>query len=190
MEITISRSAGIRWLGIAFTILLVGASVFYLMQSGMLAGWLHSSDAPKEEMPPLSAIVAENGVETFYTLDYTETADTWLARLCIQSTETGCNYAEYLIAPSITTLLQTTQPQTGCTANSIQMVDFGDHPEDGAGMAWDWEIWKVHLALDAPWEGVDKEQDVYVFVSTSEGEWKFDHILFGEEAAKYVEVTQ
>jgi len=187
MEVNLSPEVLRKWATVLLIILALAGGAYYLVSSGIFA------DAPLPEDPELAqagGVAAAAGIETFFTLDYEETPEEWLARVCAISTEEGCNFTEAFFLESIETILEEKQPKTTCAAEYIEMVDAG-FETDGVGddeeVVYEWEIWTVSLTLSNPWEGAEEKQEVFVQVNTEEGEWKFVRILFDQEVEKYSE---
>jgi len=181
-----------KWGSVVAIVIVATIAIVYLYQQGVFGNILE--DAPLPEDETLSAQAAELGIETAFTLDYeNDTAEDWLERLCTVSTARGCEASEVFLKPAIETILTEEQPQTGCTAKALEKVDEGTE-EDGVGpeqkTVYQWEVWKVEVTLDNPWEGAEESDTVFVQVDTEEGEWKFVRILLDEEIEKYTEVTK
>ncbi len=187
MEINLSPEVLKKWGGVLLIILVLAGGIYYLVGTGVF------DNVPLPEDPELAqagGVVAASGVETFFTLDYEEPPEEWLARVCAISTEEGCGVTETFFLPSIEKILAEKQPKTTCNATYGEMVDSGTET-DGVGdeekVVYEWEIWTVNLTLSAPWEGTEKEQEAFVQVNTDDGEWKFVRILFDQEVEKYTE---
>ena len=189
MEINLTPGTLKKWAGVlALLILVVG--VFYAYQSGFLSSFLSQVEA--DDQLQLGADAAITGIEAVFTLDYEESEEDWLARVCAVSTESGCTMAETWLAPSMTKIKTDAQAKTGSSADAIRLVDSGvetDGVADEEVTGYSWEVWEVALSFDAPWEDAEEIKNLFVQVSNEDGGWKFVRILFDEEAKKYAEET-
>ena len=189
MEINLTPGTLKKWAGVlALLILVVG--VFYAYQSGFLSSFLSQVEA--DDQLQLGADAAITGIEVVFTLDYEESEDDWLARVCAVSTESGCTMAETWLAPSMTKIKTDAQAKTGSSADAIRLVDSGvetDGVADEEVTGYSWEVWEVALSFEAPWEDAEEIKNLFVQVSNEDGGWKFVRILFDEEAKKYAEET-
>ena len=171
---------------LVITLALAGGA-YYLFASGVFA---NASLPDDPELAQAGGVVAASGAETFFALDYEEGSEQWLSRVCAISTEDGCNVTEAFYFESISQILEEKKPKTTCSAEFVEKVDAGIETE-GVGpdemVIYEWEVWIVNVTLSDPWDGAEKEQEVYVQVNTEEGEWKFARILFDQEAKKYSE---
>jgi len=184
MEINLSPDVLKKWGAVILVILALLGGGYALNASGIF-----SREASPEIETDLGGIAAAAGVEAAFTLDYEEPIEDWLARLCEVSTEEGCQVAETFLMDSMASILNTKEAKTTCTAEYVEKVD-EDIQTDGVGddekAVYEWEIWKVNLALSNPWEGADGDDTVFVQVNNEESEWKFARILFEQEAEKYI----
>ena len=187
MKINLSPENLKKYAAVLIIILALGGGIYYLFDSGIF------DSAPLPDDPELAqagGVVAASGVETFFTLDYEEDAKEWLSRVCAISTDEGCGVTEAFYFESIAQILEEKKPKTTVSAEPIEKVDSGVETE-GVGpdekVVYEWEVWTVSVTLSDPWDGTEKEQEVYVQVNTEEGEWKFARILFDQEAKKYSE---
>ncbi len=191
MEINLSSEVLRKWGTVLIIILALAGGIYYLFETGVLSDMFSDGNLPDDpKLAQAGGVVAVAGVETFFTLDYEETPEEWLARVCAQSTEEGCSVTESFFLESIAAILEEKKPKTTCSAEYGEMVDAGSET-DGVGddeeVVYEWEIWTVSLILSDPWEGAEKEQEVFVQVNTEDGEWKFVRLLFDQEAKKYGE---
>ena len=189
MEINLTPGTLKKWAGVlALLILVVG--VFYAYQSGLLSSFLSQAETEDQLQPGADAAIT--GIEAVFTLDYEESEDDWLARVCAVSTESGCTMAETWLAPSMTKIKTDAQAKTGSSADAIRLVDSGvetDGVADEEVTGYSWEVWEVALSFEAPWEDAEEIKNLFVQVSNEDGGWKFVRILFDEEAKKYAEET-
>ncbi len=190
MEINLTSETLKKWGAIILIILVLVGGIYYLSASGVLDKLFGKSPLPEENIESLGALVAVLGVEAVFTLDYEEPASVWLERICAISTESGCQVTESFLMKSIESILTTKEPRTTCSAEYVGRVDFGEE-SDGVGeeeeIIYQWEVWEVNLSLDNPWKGAKAEDTLFVQVSNEEGEWKFNRILFDQEAKKFSE---
>ncbi|MFA5872738.1 MAG: hypothetical protein WC832_02115 [Anaerolineales bacterium] len=132
--------------------------------------------------PALSqdAQAAIAGVSAFYTIDYTESAEQWADRVCATTTDEGCIFAKGYFAVAVHATAEKYSVQTGCTVLPVELVD-----NDEAHMV---RIWKMQVTLSNPWPAVEQTHTVYVAVEYDENlqEWRMQHVLFEQEAQKYV----
>ena len=190
MEIDLSSEVLKKWGSVLLIVLALVGGGYYLFETGVLTEMFSDGNLPDD--PQAGGVAAAAGVEAFFTLDYEETPEEWLARVCAQSTEEGCGVTESFFLASIDGILEEKQPKTTCSATYGEKVDAGSET-DGVGdeeeVVYEWEVWTVSLTLSNPWEGAEKEQEVYVQVNTEDGEWKFARILFDQEVEKYSKET-
>ncbi|MBT7783773.1 MAG: hypothetical protein HN741_12735 [Anaerolineae bacterium] len=187
MEINLTPGVLKKWRAVLLIVAVLVGGWYYLVTSGVFNREALLDDA---ELAQAGGVAAVAGVETFFTLDYEEVPEDWLARVCAQSTEEGCGVTKSFFLTSIEEILEEKKPKTTCNASYIEKVDFGVET-DGVGdeeeVAYEWEVWTVNYTLSNPWEGAEKEQEIYVQVNTEEGKWKFARILFNQEISKYSE---
>ena len=191
MEINLTPEVLKKWGAVLIVILALAGGLFYLFETGVLADMFTDGNLPDDpELVQAGGIAAAAGIETFFTLDYEETPEEWLERVCALSTEEGCGVAESFFLASIEQILEEKKPKTTCSAEYGEKVDSGletDGVGDEEKVIYEWEVWAVSLTLSDPWEGAEKEQKVFVQVNTEGGEWKFIRILFDQEIGKYSE---
>jgi uncharacterized protein (DUF736 family) len=132
--------------------------------------------------PALSqdAQAAIAGVSAFFTIDYTESAEHWVERVCATTTNEGCVFARGYTAAAVHATAEKYSVQTSCTVLPVELVD-----NDEAHMV---RIWKMQVTLSNPWPGVEQTHTVYVAVEFDENlrEWRMQHVLFEQEAQKYL----
>ena len=187
MEINLTPGTLKKWAGVlALLILTIG--VFYAYQSGFLSSLLPQAEAEHLLQPGADAAIS--GIEAVFTLDYEESEEDWLARVCAVSTETGCTMTETWLAPSMTKMKTDAQAKTGSSADVIRLVDSGvetDGVADEEVTGYSWEVWEVVVSFDNPWEDAEEIKNLFVQVSNEDDGWKFVRILFDEETKKYAE---
>ena len=131
--------------------------------------------APVANMPAADQQAAVVGVTAFYTLDYTESPDSWSERVCVYSTTKGCEIVKRYFAPQILAMVEKHRIQTGSHAEIIRLVE----------NKGDTETWQVQVTMDNPWEGIESaSQVVYVEVSQEQGQWLMNRILFVQEVPR------
>jgi hypothetical protein len=135
--------------------------------------------------PALSqdAQAAIAGVSAFYTLDYTKSAEQWADQVCTTTTDEGCSFARGYYAAAVHATAEKYSVQTGCTVLPVELVD-----NDETNMV---RIWKMQVTLSNPWPAVEQTQTIYVAVEYDKilQEWRMQHVLFEQEAQKYVTPT-
>jgi hypothetical protein len=132
--------------------------------------------APSED-PSAQAVIA--GVQAFYTIDYTEPIETWIARVCTVTTSDGCEVIKALYAPTVYTAAQANKVQTGCAATPVRMVEEGT---DGKT-----RVWLMDVTLTQPWPGVQSPMQLYAdTVLGEDGIWRMNHILLDQETERFV----
>ena len=193
MEINLSPDTVKKWIAV-LVLLVLAIGAFYAIQNGLLddlaAIISGQHDIEQQEHPGMDAAIT--GIEAVFTLDYEESEEDWLARVCAVSTESGCTMAETWLAPSMTKIKTDAQAKTGSSADAIRLVDSGvetDGVADEEVTGYSWEVWEVALSFEAPWEDAEEIKNLFVQVSNEDGGWKFVRILFDEEAKKYAEET-
>jgi hypothetical protein len=120
------------------------------------------------------------GVSAFYTIDYTESADQWAERVCATTTDEGCLFSKGYYAGAVHVTAEKYSVHTSCTVLSVALVD-----NDKTHML---RIWKMQVTLSNPWPTIQQTQAVYVAVAYDEKrqEWRMQHVLFDQEAQKYI----
>ncbi len=126
------------------------------------------------------ALAAISGVSAFYTIDYTESAEQWASQVCATTTDEGCTFARSYFASAVHTTAEKYSVKTSSTVLPIELVD-----NDDVHML---RIWKMQVILSNPWPEVEQTQTVYVAVEYDKNlqEWWMQHILFEQEALKYI----
>jgi uncharacterized protein (DUF736 family) len=131
--------------------------------------------------PALSqdAQAAVVGVSAFYTIDFTESAELWVERVCTTTTNEGCIFARGYYAAAVHSTAEKYSMQTSCTVLPVDLVD-----NDEAHMV---RIWKMQVTLSNPWPEIEQTHTVYVAIEFDQNleEWRMQHILFEQEAQKY-----
>jgi uncharacterized protein (DUF736 family) len=119
------------------------------------------------------------GVSSFYTIDFTESAEQWAERVCATTTKEGCIFARGYFAAAVHATAEKYSVQTSCTVLPVELVD-----NDEAHMM---RIWKMQVTLSNPWPVVEQTHTVYVAVEFDENlqDWRMQHVLFEQEAQKY-----
>jgi hypothetical protein len=137
--------------------------------------------APKQEtkpaMPP-DAMAAVQGITAFYTLDFTESSDKWLLRVCGYTTDQGCLAVKDFFAPSVRAAVDQNRIQTHAFVTPVQLIsDQGDH-----------RIWRLGVTLTNPWKDGQEgmQQDVYADVANVGGKWLLNRILFEQEVSQFL----
>jgi hypothetical protein len=137
--------------------------------SGILARLEGVSSTPTQAAQPPDAQAAVKALTAFYTLDYTEPAAQWQARVCALSTPAGCQLIQSLFAPAVRQVVEANQVKTGCTVQAVRMVE-----SDGAT-----RIWQMEVTLNK------STTPVYAEVAQANGVWLLNRILFDQEAARF-----
>jgi hypothetical protein len=143
--------------------------------SGILARLEGVSSTPTQAAQPPDAQAAVKALTAFYTLDYTEPAAQWQARVCALSTPAGCQLIQSLFAPAVRQVVEANQVKTGCTVQAVRMVE-----SDGAT-----RIWQMEVTLNNPWPSEKATTPVYAEVAQANGVWLLNRILFDQEAARF-----
>jgi hypothetical protein len=119
---------------------------------------------------------AEEGALAFYTLDYTESSELWIARVCARSTMAGCEVIKNFFAPAVRATVEKHRVQSDCSVQAIRLIaDNGNT-----------RIWDVTVTMNNPWVGLTSPtQDVYIEVARSDGRWLMNRILFDQEKQRY-----
>jgi hypothetical protein len=137
--------------------------------------------APKQETRPApspDAMAAVQGVNAFYTLDFTESSDKWLLRVCGYTTDQGCMAVKDFFASSVRATVDQHRVQTHAFVTPVQLIsDKGDH-----------RIWRLAVILTNPWnEGQEgMQQDVFAEVANEGGKWLLNRILFEQEVSQFL----
>jgi hypothetical protein len=181
----ISRKKTINTIIAILLVVLVLLGVGYLFLSrdpalmpGILARFGSATSAPSlpdpQSSPDAQAAIA--AVTAFYTLNYTEPADQWQARVCALTTPDGCQIFQAFFAPAVRRVVEANQVETGCTVQAVRLV------EDAGGI----RTWLLEVTLSAPWPGETGRMLVYAEVARqSDGTWLFNRILFDQEAVRF-----
>jgi hypothetical protein len=124
------------------------------------------------------AMAAVKGVNEFYTLDFKESPEKWLLRVCGFTTDEGCRAVEEFFAPSVRAAVDQNRIHTYAFVQPVQLLlDNGDH-----------RIWKLEVTLTNPWnEGPEgMRQDVYAEVANEGRKWLLNRILFEQEVTNFL----
>jgi hypothetical protein len=144
MEINLSSEVLRKWGTILIIIFAFAGGDYSLFETGVLADVFTDAPLPGDtELAKAGSVTVAAGVETFFTLDYEETPEEWLAHVCAQSTEDGCGVTESFFLASTEGKLEEKQPKTICSATYCEMVDAGsetDGVSDGEEVAYEWEV--------------------------------------------------
>ncbi len=126
------------------------------------------------------AQAAITGVSAFFTIDYTESAEQWAGRVCTTTTNEGCIFARGYTAAAVHATAEKYSVQTSCTVLPVELVG-----NDEAHML---RIWKMQVTLSNPWPEIEQTHTVYVAIEFDEylQEWRMQHVLFEQEAQKYI----
>ena len=166
-----------------FNILLIGLAAIVLVGTGFLVfkRFHNSAEIPVAAATPISpdAQAAMAGVSAFYTIDYSETSDQWLQRLCsFLATEQDCAVEKMLIAPQIHSMAQQYHIKTTSTVFPVRLV-IAKTGTDGSEL----RVWELQVTLNNPWPGTASPMSVYadVVMSPVNNTWSMRHILFEQE---------
>lgn len=134
--------------------------------------------AASAPVPP-DAQAAIAGVAAFYTIDYTESMEDWINRVCATTTEDGCILISEYVAGMVYATADEYSIQTDCTVLPVELVD-----NDETNQV---RVWKVQITLSNPWPTVEQTKVLYVAVEYDETlqVWRMQHILFEQETQKY-----
>lgn len=134
---------------------------------------------PDENSPQWAA---QHGAETFYTLDYRQSPDTWVEAICAISAEGGCALTK-LAAPNLWESLTEAKTRTQAQVEVVEQVKTGE----AAGFSENpTQIWKVRITLSEPLPGQTMIEDTaYVAVVQEEGVWKFERVLMIAETVDF-----
>jgi hypothetical protein len=158
--------------------------VFVLLLAGIGTAVLWPQFIPPHESAPVptarDAEAATRAVQAFYSLDESEGIDGWIARVCATATEKGCIATKNFYAPAVQALVLEKHIRTNCTTRPIQLIsDKGDI-----------RTWEVQVSLTHPWADLKTgTQNVYVEVSSVDGQWLMNRILFEQEAGHFTTPT-
>ncbi len=121
---------------------------------------------------------ARAGAEAFLSVDGQADKDAWIQKVCQVSTPAGCQLAERVYAPMAWPSIQAKGLRFSCKAVSASQVQLAK-TDDGFQL---WELKTVCTNLDT---GETSSSNTQALVSgSSEAGWKFERVLFDEEAQK------
>jgi hypothetical protein len=167
----------------SFNTLIIGLIAIILAGAGFLVArrFRQPAGTPVAAVTPVlpDAQAAMAGVSAFYTIDYTETSDQWLQRLCSTlATGQDCAVEKMLIAPRIYSLAQQYRIQTTSSVFPVRMVSTRAGT-DGSEL----RVWELQVTLSQPWPGEASPMSVYadVVMNPANHAWSMRHILFEQE---------
>jgi hypothetical protein len=128
--------------------------------------------------PMPAEVAAREGAQAFLSTDFEQGQDTWVANVCKVASYEGCTIIKQSIAPMLWPSVERNQVRQSCQATQAELLT--DTP--AAGEKARSQVWKVSLeCLDAKTDKTNTG-DVNVLVSEHEQSWKFDLVLFSQEA--------
>lgn len=110
-----------------FNIILIALAVAVLAAAGYLF-FKHTRAGNAVPVAAVTAVppdaqAAMAGVSAFYTIDYTETSDQWVQRVCQRiDSDQDCAVTKLLLAPQIYALAQKYKIQTTSTVFPVRLV--------------------------------------------------------------------
>jgi hypothetical protein len=155
---------------------LVALILVIVIALGILAIQLLPLNDGNQPFPPiqddrLASDVAVSALEAFFQIDAKEGKEAWLNRLCLLSTENGC---EFISAGS--DVLWTKYKEAEVDGSAIVALEEKVAESDIE------QVWKMNIILSAPLPGSNKLQDTaYVVVVNADNNWKFDRFLLKPE---------
>lgn len=138
-----------------------------------------------DRLPPddrQAAEAAVNGAQAFFSFNSQTGKETWLAKLCEISTQTGCSLYK-LGADKLWQSFGDQPFSIQAQAQAIKKVNEGKASgrKDAAT-----QVWKVQMQLNQPLPGSDKTSDTaFVLVVVDQGVWKFERFLTPAEAERF-----
>ena len=116
-----------------------------------------------------SAVTA--GIEAFFHIDYREGKEAWIERICLVSTENGCQYFRSGVDP----LWKRFEDFQIVTEGNVEQLDSVSETETE-------QVWRVKISLTQPLPGSEKTSDeAYVLVMRTENGWMFERFLMEKE---------
>lgn len=136
-----------------------------------LPRYTEQSENPLIDEERLASTTAVLAVEKVFQVNYQEGKETWLNRICENSTPAGCEvfsagadrlWEKYVETKSIVT----------ATAQAVQKV-----ADNGSE-----QVWEMSIILSSPLPGSNKTQDnAFVVIVKTENGWKLDRFLMEGE---------
>jgi len=118
------------------------------------------------------------GVSTFYTIDYHETAGEWADRLCkVLDSEADCQVSKAYLAPGVYSTAQKYSIQTSCSALPVGLVS--DKVRDGR----EYRVWEMQATLSNVWPSMPSPATIYaeVVLDPASQKWAMTHVLLNDE---------
>jgi len=128
--------------------------------------------------PMPAEVAAREGAQAFLSTDVEQGQDAWVANICKVASHEGCAIIKQSIAPMLWPSVERNQVRQSCQATQAELLT--DTP--AAGEKAHSQVWKVTLACLDVKTDTTNTGDVNVLVSEHEQSWKFDLVLFSQEA--------
>ncbi|MGD0613270.1 MAG: hypothetical protein ABSB41_17365 [Anaerolineales bacterium] len=160
---------------VVLVLALAAAAVFLIR--GRPAGGVAHAQMLSAPVPP-DAQAAVQGVSTFYTIDFHETADQWASRLCkVLDSDTDCQASRVYLAPGVYSTAQKYSIQTSCSALPIRLVS--DKVQDGR----EYRVWEMQATVSKVWPGMPSPAILYaeVVLDPASQKWAMTHVLLNDE---------
>ena len=126
------------------------------------------------------AQAAMDAATAFYTLDYSMPPALWESKVCMLTTEAGCQAIRNFYAPAVQAMAEKNKIQSDCTVVPVRLV-----ADEGKI-----HTWQVSVTINHPWPGLDTPvQEAFVEVEKVNGIWLMNRILFQQEAGGFVTPT-
>ena len=138
-------------------------------------GWININPGnvqptTEPDQAQISSAVTD-GVDAFFHIDYREGKEAWIERICLVSTESGCQY------------LRSGADLLWKRFEDFQIVTEGKVEQlDGVSETETEQVWRVKILLTQPLPGSEKTSDeAYVLVMRTENGWLFERFLMEKE---------
>ncbi len=128
--------------------------------------------------PMPAEVAAREGAQAFLSTDFEQGQAAWEKSVCKVASRDGCLLITKTISPMLWPSIERGQVRQTCQAIQAKLVT--DTPAEGEKAHS--QVWKVTLAcLDVKTDKTNTG-NVNVLVSEHEQSWKFDLVLFAQEA--------
>jgi len=117
-----------------------------------------------------------NGLEAFFSIEYSVGYNTWLDNYCTVSSESGCKIMQNVYGPSLWSFVEKYKFSTKCKAKVNKVVEIGE----------DFEVWQTVITLSTPFPNQSSTQTIYAMIILQpDKQWAFERVLTDQETKIY-----
>lgn len=126
--------------------------------------------------PKPAELAAREGAQAFLSTDIEAGRDAWEKSVCQVASKQGCEVFKATFASMIWGGVETNSTRQSCQATGAKMTK--DIPDENGHR----QVWKVSLDCRNLWTEEIKSLDVLASVAKAGDGWKFERIMFEQEA--------